>query len=909
MEFLGLIAFLLALAGPIGLVAALMAHRRIKNLETKLGTSSWDAGPEVRQQAAPTGPESCAPPPVTEAPPASPPVASPPIEPKPLPKPVVTPAAAVNAPTALPPRWQDATKSGKPKAPRDLESILGGQWLTWAGILALFFGTAFFLGVDLSQSALAGLPQVMIGLAVAGTFLFIGHRLSERAEKFLGLGLLGGGVALLFLGLFALYGFHHLVPAIAVLPMLIFVAVIGATLALKRDSLTIAALTLIGALITPVVLLSLSRDTATFDALLPYLMAVNLGAVLIGVRRGWAALPLGSFIATLLLVTAWWSVQPERDIWSFLAVAGSWGVFAVAPWLQREETRFWSLARAATLTANGLFFGLFCQGMVAGSGQNGQGAILFGLAVVYYTMSVQMKQRHGESAATRLAHTTSAALAVVTVPILLDMAWVTVGWTALAGVLIFSGLRERNLWQRVTGLVVLVISLFRVAIMDLPAIAHSSEGFSPILNGEFLAGLPALALLGWVFWAYHRYDDRLCDRERRARSSFLIAGTAILLWKLSAELWGFHSWRQHHRQESPAVVWLWLSLLWTAYGLGTALVGRRRQLNVMRVPGFGVLGVGLGMAVVQALFSDAQQIVGYRPLWNPEFLQGVWVTAVLVVAAWLLNRRGADLLPAEVKLRRPLLYAAALFPLLKMTIELRGLVGWPDHFVNHSHGNLFQLWLMPMWAAYGLGLVMASRRERLFDLRLPGYALCSLAVLWAMIKTIGNGNSLITSYLPLWNLPFLQGLFLTSVLGVLVWQMGRSGAQPHPRERQLRTPMILTAIVLIFLKVTMEVLAFFKLGSDATAVSQALKSQLSLSLVWGLYAGGVIWAGFARRFKPVRVLGMNLLAITVLKLFVLDMQALDKGYRIVAFVGLGVLLLVISLLYQRDRQAPEEPGN
>ena len=71
-------------------------------------------------------------------------------------------------------------------------------------------------------------------------------------------------------------------------------------------------------------------------------------------------------------------------------------------------------------------------------------------------------------------------------------------------------------------------------------------------------------------------------------------------------------------------------------------------------------------------------------------------------------------------------------------------------------------------------------------------------------------------------------------------------------------------------------------------------------------AGAVIWAGFARRFKPVRLLGMSLLGITVTKLFMVDMQSLDKGYRIVAFVGMGVLLLVISLLYQRDRREREE---
>ena len=55
------------------------------------------------------------------------------------------------------------------------------------------------------------------------------------------------------------------------------------------------------------------------------------------------------------------------------------------------------------------------------------------------------------------------------------------------------------------------------------------------------------------------------------------------------------------------------------------------------------------------------------------------------------------------------------------------------------------------------------------------------------------------------------------------------------------------------------------------------------------------------------MLGIVLLAATVLKVFLVDMQALDRGYRIVAFVVLGVLLLAISRLYQRELRR-DEPG-
>jgi uncharacterized membrane protein len=43
-----------------------------------------------------------------------------------------------------------------------------------------------------------------------------------------------------------------------------------------------------------------------------------------------------------------------------------------------------------------------------------------------------------------------------------------------------------------------------------------------------------------------------------------------------------------------------------------------------------------------------------------------------------------------------------------------------------------------------------------------------------------------------------------------------------------------------------------------------------------------------------------LIAATIGKVFVYDVSELDRGYRIVSFIVLGVLLLTISFVYQRD---------
>jgi uncharacterized membrane protein len=86
----------------------------------------------------------------------------------------------------------------------------------------------------------------------------------------------------------------------------------------------------------------------------------------------------------------------------------------------------------------------------------------------------------------------------------------------------------------------------------------------------------------------------------------------------------------------------------------------------------------------------------------------------------------------------------------------------------------------------------------------------------------------------------------------------------------------------------------------------ALAKQLSLSVVWGLYASGLLIAGRVRRLRLLRVMGLALLSLTTLKVFIWDLSSLDRVYRIISFIMLGAILLVVSYFYQRSLQRAEE---
>jgi len=79
-----------------------------------------------------------------------------------------------------------------------------------------------------------------------------------------------------------------------------------------------------------------------------------------------------------------------------------------------------------------------------------------------------------------------------------------------------------------------------------------------------------------------------------------------------------------------------------------------------------------------------------------------------------------------------------------------------------------------------------------------------------------------------------------------------------------------------------------------------LARDFTYSALGMAYGAMLMVVGFLRRSAFVRWQALLLIAVTIVKVFIYDFSQLDRGYRIVSFIGLGVLLLAISFVYQRD---------
>ena len=91
------------------------------------------------------------------------------------------------------------------------------------------------------------------------------------------------------------------------------------------------------------------------------------------------------------------------------------------------------------------------------------------------------------------------------------------------------------------------------------------------------------------------------------------------------------------------------------------------------------------------------------------------------------------------------------------------------------------------------------------------------------------------------------------------------------------------------------------LGSRNKALAIAIRFESYwISIGWFAESAVLMTVGFWRRSAFVRWQALALIALTITKVFVLDIWGLERGYRIISFVLLGILLLAVSFLYQRD---------
>ncbi len=221
------------------------------------------------------------------------------------------------------------------------------------------------------------------------------------------------------------------------------------------------------------------------------------------------------------------------------------------------------------------------------------------------------------------------------------------------------------------------------------------------------------------------------------------------------------------------------------------------------------------------------------------------------------------------------------------------------------------------WAAEAAVLVFAGFQVASSRLRTAGVILLGLVALRLFIVEYDID---LQNFVPVANGRFLTYAFAIAAMFAVAWRYKVAWATVDKQERFLVPALALTANFFALYILSVEAIAYFDsqalfaahdtraLYRDRSAVRSNLESakNLSLSVIWGLYSIGMLVSGIIRRFQPVRLAAIVLFWVTIFKVFLYDSSNLETPYRIVAFIGLGALLLVTAYFYNRYKDRINE---
>jgi uncharacterized membrane protein len=134
-----------------------------------------------------------------------------------------------------------------------------------------------------------------------------------------------------------------------------------------------------------------------------------------------------------------------------------------------------------------------------------------------------------------------------------------------------------------------------------------------------------------------------------------------------------------------------------------------------------------------------------------------------------------------------------------------------------------------------------------------------------------------------------------AVLGGPLW--GKPAAKGELDSAvKLRAALWIAAGLVFLVGGTQEILFHF---DRPGAGVESLVGNLTVSGFWLLYAGALLTFGFLRDIREVRVAGLVMTGLAIIKVALFDLMQLEALYRVASFFLLALIALIAAYAYHR----------
>lgn len=689
-------------------------------------------------------------------------------------------AAYVDERPRTPRPWESISRAWE-RVQVDWEVILGGNWLARIGVLAVVIGMGFFLKLAFDNNWIGETGRVVLGI-VTGLALLVGGEYFQRRYPAYGQALAGGGIAVLYLSVFAAFAIFSLIGLYTAVGLLLLISIAAAALAIRYEAITLAVIGIAGAFVAPFLLGGLgasdARGTASAGQAIPllaYILAVDVGVLALATFRNWRWFTLISLVGSLAGFAVWHA--------QFLGTTPDFDAVGAFVGFDSPLSREFGAANAQ----------LVAQG---------------GLTLIFLSF---------------------------------------VGATTLFHIV----------WRRAP-------KAFDQSLMVINAVAFFGISYG-LLWTEFRIWMGAFTLLLAIFYGGVAYLA-IARSKGNVYLSFMALGIALVMLTVAVPV----------QLGGP-----WVSVAWAAEAVVLIWLSFTLRMPQLRWASIAIFGAFAGWLLV--INTPAAISAGVTPLLNKyifAYLAGIGAT---YLAVYLLRRNRDGLREYEAMLIPALLVAGNVILTLAVPVQVNG------------------VWIAVAWALEAIALVWLSFRLGLAELRWFGIGVFAvLAVRLVVFDAFAHTRAdlLIANYRVL---AFAAGVVALYVAAYLV-RRNRSISEVWEGKYAVPGMLALASLLTIWVLSAEWISAVDDRVVKVTFRDAQFAKSLGLSLLWAIYASLALILGIVRRSRYVRLGALALLAVPIVKLFIVDSISLEQGYRVAAFLSLGGILLVGGLLYQRYAQ-------
>ncbi len=803
------------------------------------------------------------------------------------------------------------TLTPNPLIQQVLKFFTGENAVVHVGIVILFLGIAFLLKYAADHSVFP-LWLRLIGVSIGATaLLWLGWKLKSKRMNY-ALALQGAGIGILYLDIVWALKRTELLPSSAAFLLLVAVCVFSAILAIAQNSKSLAIMGAIGGFLAPILA---STNSGNYPLLFSFYLLLNSGILYIAWYKSWRALNMVGFVLTFGISMLWGArkYQPEMFLNIELFLLGFFIQFLIISILfaTKQSGRHKGYVDTSLVFGTPLLvFGLqtYLLRTLPTPIEFSLAFSSLGLAAIYIIVSfVFTKTRNTQY---RLFSEATLAIGVLfatlTIPLAFnDGLWTSATWAFEGCALLWIGIRQDRRVARYFGMILqfLAGASFIIHALDLPIsvmyafnlslpMSHAiASGMTlPVLNA-FYTGCLIIVIAG-LLSSYLLVKNK--DKITRAEYN---KNTLLLFWAL---IWWFVATTLEINEFALAANHLYYKFIAIIMSsVGFYFIGRKLKWVKLQAI-HGLVAPSIAVMTVITLFLS-HYWTSTHPLASKGLM--IWpLTFALFYFMTFFRDQQADK-PDEHD-TSTLRHTAVFLSLLTI---LASEILW------QVRAHLGSDWNNETWAYVTVGLslslfmsatmALSQRVTWPFQQYQTAYLYNTLGIV-AIILFIWMGLSSFTITAapgPLPYIPVLNPIELTQIFSLIMllsWLYKLHAHKLLQVNDDLKEKAPIIASVMLFLwfnSLIIRTLGHWGgVGFSFESITDSSLAQASFSIIWSLLALVSMFYATHKSIRGIWFGGALILALVVVKLFLVDLSGIGTIARIISFLGVGILLLFIG---------------